>query len=647
MKTWWSQYSELGIDGDTPVLYQRSIILSNRIALVLGSLTLLLLFVLILLSGMNASTMRIGGSLLAYLGTPLLNHFRKYTLSRILISVVVPIYIIYLIGFNPQNQIGLVYTASYFPPRILTIATCIIPFLVFNTLLEKKVLTFVMLVSFTCAVGYDFLLMLLGKEVDIYNRNDLFIYYNVIFLLQFTTLTLTSFMLKRTVDRTDLLNDDLIEQKEKTNRSLHLQNSQLHQLHEEMTLQAEELKTNQEKLEEASTIIERQRNDLANQNKELEKIVVAKSTDLQNTNSELVKYNSELRQFSFTVSHNLRAPVARLLGLTYLLNEHEKEVVEPIREYINLIRQSSHELDVVIKDLNKIIDIRNEVYRIKEKVLLSEEWEKVISILKPMTHGKTQVTEKFTEVNELFTIRPILHNALYNLLSNALKYRSPERELEIVIASRSLQNYVEVSISDNGLGIDLEKHGDKLFGLYKRFHTHVEGKGMGLYLVKSQLESIGGHLEVSSKANEGTRFTLLFPQDSSIRKQIFYQDNHATISFNAVENFCTLEWHQVVESVVYKTIYLKGLEMQSIYNTPSWIINSAQLGMVSENELTWMFEHLAMQAFKNGLKKMALIVNPAKHTEPYLLAIQKRTESINITVKIFTSYTEAESWIKS
>ena len=103
-----------------------------------------------------------------------------------------------------------------------------------------------------------------------------------------------------------------------------------------------------------------------------------------------------------------------------------------------------------------------------------------------------------------------MESILLNLISNAIKYRSTERKLKISIKALAKENYVNLEIEDNGIGIDLTKNNDKIFGLYQRFHNYPDSKGLGLYLVKSQVEAMGGTIEVESFVNKGTKFTIKF-----------------------------------------------------------------------------------------------------------------------------------------
>ena len=104
-----------------------------------------------------------------------------------------------------------------------------------------------------------------------------------------------------------------------------------------------------------------------------------------------------------------------------------------------------------------------------------------------------------------------MHSIFFNLIFNSIKYRQLDTTPVIKIKSELIEGKIKISFKDNGIGIDLTKYGDKIFGLYKRFHFHVEGKGIGLFMVKTQIETLGGTIGVESKQGEGTGFIIEFP----------------------------------------------------------------------------------------------------------------------------------------
>jgi signal transduction histidine kinase len=109
------------------------------------------------------------------------------------------------------------------------------------------------------------------------------------------------------------------------------------------------------------------------------------------------------------------------------------------------------------------------------------------------------------------SVKAFIQSIFYNLLSNAYKYRSPERALSISVNARKLNDTVEITVSDNGLGIDLTKHRDSVFKLFKRFHLNADGRGLGLYLVKEQVEALGGTIDIQSQPDVGTTFIIRHP----------------------------------------------------------------------------------------------------------------------------------------
>ena len=119
-----------------------------------------------------------------------------------------------------------------------------------------------------------------------------------------------------------------------------------------------------------------------------------------------------------------------------------------------------------------------------------------------------------------YTIKSYIESIFYNLFSNSIKYRSQERQLRIVITSKKVADKYIVHFEDNGIGIDLSEHGQYVFGLYKRFNYEVEGKGLGLHMVKNQVEAINGKINIESELGKGTKFIIELPSDNTERKPI-------------------------------------------------------------------------------------------------------------------------------
>jgi signal transduction histidine kinase len=289
-------------------------------------------------------------------------------------------------------------------------------------------------------------------------------------------------------------------------------NVELQDLYHEVSEQNEKIKAQANKLTESNK-------NISDLNRSLELIVAEKTLELRTTNEELVKHNNELLQFSYTVSHNLRGPVARLLGLSDLARVEES--LEQARKWVDLMSKTASDLDTIIKDLNKVLDLRNEPDQYLEMVDLANEWQQSISLLQDSLTGHEEIVANFNALPQIITVRAMLQSTLYNLLSNAIKFRSPERNLRVVATSRAVDGKAVIEVMDNGLGFDTRLHKEKIFKLYKRFHSHVEGRGIGLYLIKAQIEVLHGSIEVESELNHGSLFRVILPlvvQESSTVK---------------------------------------------------------------------------------------------------------------------------------
>jgi PAS domain S-box-containing protein len=225
---------------------------------------------------------------------------------------------------------------------------------------------------------------------------------------------------------------------------------------------------------------------------------------------ELTQNNKDLKQFSYITSHNLRAPLSNLTGLLNLIEDIPIENQE-LSEIINGFSKSTHLLNDTINDLVKVIIIKDNPSIKKEDVPLNEIFENVFSQLSfQIELHKPIIKLNFEKVSVLNTNKAYFESILINLLTNSLKYKSESRKLKITITANQTDDTVYLIFKDNGIGIDLERNRDKVFGLYQRFHNYPDSKGLGLYLVKSQVETMGGAISIDSEVNKGTTFTLTF-----------------------------------------------------------------------------------------------------------------------------------------
>lgn len=232
--------------------------------------------------------------------------------------------------------------------------------------------------------------------------------------------------------------------------------------------------------------------------------------EMKRITDDLYKHNRELHEFGYIVSHNLRSPVANIMSLANLL-EMEKDDPETVSYCTTNLKKAISRLDEVILDLSKILSATD-----SSEELAAER----VDLAETIYNIETDLADKISKSNTQIYVTPgsfIIHShkayiysIFFNLISNAIKYRSESDPL-ISVDFYAEEKVVRIVITDNGVGIDMERHGEDLFKPYKRFYTAVEGKGLGMFLVKSHVEALGGTINLTSKPGLGTTFTILLP----------------------------------------------------------------------------------------------------------------------------------------
>ena len=226
--------------------------------------------------------------------------------------------------------------------------------------------------------------------------------------------------------------------------------------------------------------------------------------------ADIVQRNKDLEQFSYIISHNLRAPVANITGVTELLQMPDIDENDE-KNFIRDLGASVKKLDDVIMDLNYILQLKNKENKEREAVKFSELLMDIkLSLNDLIVTNEVEIKSDFSVVDEIPTLKSYLHSIFLNLITNSVKYKRQDLQPVIEITSKKVANKILLNFKDNGLGIDLGTRGDQVFGLYKRFHSHVEGRGMGLFMVKTQVESMGGKISIFSEVNKGTEFQIEF-----------------------------------------------------------------------------------------------------------------------------------------
>lgn len=230
-------------------------------------------------------------------------------------------------------------------------------------------------------------------------------------------------------------------------------------------------------------------------------------------NSQIInEQNSRLLNFAHIVSHNLSSHTGNFKMLLDLIEtENDSETVLEIFEHL---KTSSNALNQTIEHLKELVDINTHMVHKKENLDLNLYLNKVLGILsEEISNNKVKIFKQIPKKCNIAFNPSYLESILLNFTTNAIKYSHPDRTPEIYYSMRKEDGKFVLEIKDNGLGIDLEKHGRKLFGMYKTFHKNKNSRGIGLFITKNQIESMGGNIEVESKTNIGTTFKIFFSNE--------------------------------------------------------------------------------------------------------------------------------------
>ncbi|MFN3405384.1 MAG: PAS domain-containing protein [Cytophagaceae bacterium] len=230
---------------------------------------------------------------------------------------------------------------------------------------------------------------------------------------------------------------------------------------------------------------------------------------LAEKNEELVKINNDLDNFIYTASHDLKAPISNLEGLFLTLID-EVPLDNDLVIIKSMIEKSFERFKGTIKDLTEISKVQKEISDDLEVISFEEIVEDVkLSIEDLILRHHAEIETDF-RVQELSFSRKNMRSILYNFISNAIKYSHPKRKPFIKITSKREDRQVVLAVTDNGLGLSPTNQ-QKVFQMFKRFHDHVEGSGIGLYIVKRIIDNIGGRIELESEEGKGTTFKVFFP----------------------------------------------------------------------------------------------------------------------------------------
>jgi PAS domain S-box-containing protein len=249
--------------------------------------------------------------------------------------------------------------------------------------------------------------------------------------------------------------------------------------------------------------------------KELQDKLAERHNMLKDKNSELQKINLDLDNFVYAASHDLRSPITNIEGLIRLMKDDLIQtscLTADTENMLERVMNSVNRFKRTIEDLTEVSKLQKDATeRLAEEIInIKDMYEDVMVDINYMPNQNCNFIKTDFQVYQLkFSVKNF-RSILYNLLSNAIKYKSPDRDCVIEVESRLEEDFVLLKVKDNGLGIDKD-HLKKLFTMFQRFHDHVEGTGIGLFMVKRIVENAGGRIEVDSEKGVGTEFRVYFP----------------------------------------------------------------------------------------------------------------------------------------
>jgi len=244
-----------------------------------------------------------------------------------------------------------------------------------------------------------------------------------------------------------------------------------------------------------------------------EKKLVLNNKNLENIVEErtgyLTKQNKQLEDFAHIVSHNLRGPTSNLKSLLHFYGQEETVAEKDM--LMDKFQKTVHNLEGTLNELLDVVSIRHESKKEREELNFETVLERLIDTYQgKIMETNAKITYDFSAIETVEYSSVYLESIMHNLLSNAIKYKSSERDPAIHFVTGQTGEQTSLTVSDNGLGIDMEKNGNRLFGLHKTFHKHPEAKGVGLFITKAQVEAMGGEITAESEVDKGTTFSIIF-----------------------------------------------------------------------------------------------------------------------------------------
>ncbi|MBZ9631266.1 PAS domain S-box protein [Salegentibacter sp. LM13S] len=223
--------------------------------------------------------------------------------------------------------------------------------------------------------------------------------------------------------------------------------------------------------------------------------------------------NNRLKNFAHIVSHNLRSHSSGIIGLLDILGDDNPEIKNT--ELFRMVSRGAENLQQTVEELSEVVSVSFNKAKLNG-IYLQEVIDKNIESLTSQIRNSNIKIENLVDKNiEIQGVPAYIESIVLNFITNAIKYKSEERESYLKIYTRVKKNKLYLSFEDNGLGIDLKRHGDRLFQMYKTFHANEDSRGLGLFIAKNQIESMNGKIKVESEVDAGTTFTIILPYEKN------------------------------------------------------------------------------------------------------------------------------------
>jgi len=464
--------TKYGTSDDFAKWQNRNVILTNSISLILGIIHGIFAITFVVVNSYESDVLILFAIAFLLISIPYISRKGYINLSRFLFALLAISGPLLFSIYRKHLGYGIIGIDQFYQPRTGLLIFSIIPFVIFEFRERKKILISAS-IGFLSLMLFDPLHNLFGVGFyQLGNQDPSYSRLNLAFLIFYLFLASVVGFLKKTMEEYEALNESLVDQETERNK-----------------------------------IIEKQKRDLERNSYMLKLLLEERDKDLSKVTQELLRINYELLNHSYALSHNLRGPLATLLGLINLI-EHAKTDQER-EEMVHLALQTALSLDANIHDLNRIVQNQHNSFEIRESFKVQDIFDEILQSLDSVIKKyKVQITSDFREVPVIFSSRARISYIINNLLTNAIQFRKSNEFLKIRVSTLVDEEFIALKVEDTGVGIDMTKYGRDIFKPFKGFHAESSGRGIGLYLVKIQVDKLDGQIDIKSRPGEGTTFTI-------------------------------------------------------------------------------------------------------------------------------------------